>query len=150
MEIPRLGKEDLVPVKQLGLGNLSLPADFLSSSFAPDPAANLPWPDGVLGHASWSDEGVILHSGLSPTNLQRGFGPAEDCAQAVVGGFYGLNSQGQGFSGDHSEEDWRVPLAAAEHRGCGSPCGVPSDECLENVGVSASKPAGVHGLLKGC
>ena len=70
-------------------------------------------------------------------------------AQAFVGGDCGQNLQGQGSSGDNSVEDWRVPLAAAEHRGCGSPCWFPSADCQGDVGVPAVKQVGVHGHSKG-
>ena len=87
--------------------------------------------------------------GLSSSSFQRGFVADDGRVQASVGGVFGQVLQGQGSSGDYSKEDWRVSLAAAEHRGCGSPRRVLSDGGQGDSGEPAGKQAGVHGISKG-
>ena len=105
------------------------------------------WNEGLLGSSRWSDVGFPC-LGFPASSLEQGFGLVDGREQVFVEEC-GLNLQGLGSSGDSLVEDWRVPLASAEQRGCGSPLRYPSVACQEEVGASVSNRVGVHGSSKG-
>ena len=104
--------------------------------------------EGLLGSHRWSDAGFPC-LGFSASSLERGLGPVDGREQVFVDEDCGPILQGQGSSGDSLVEDWRVPLASAEHRGCGSSFRYPSVACQTEVGASVINWVGVHGSSKG-
>ena len=118
--------------------------DHASVEFLVDPLQQRS--EGLLGPSVCPDAGDLL--GLSPSILQGGLVDEVGCAQVLLGGNGGQDWRGQFSSAETSEEELKVPLNVAEHRGCGSPNRVFDADCLGAPGECVGRQAGVHGSSK--
>ena len=135
-DFPRAGLDGAVTEcnKPLGLETVyspsefyvSPPVDHASVEFLVDPLQQRS--EGLLGPSVCPDAGDLL--GLSPSILQGGLVDEVGCAQVLLGGNGGQGWRGQFSSAETSEEELKVPLNVAEHRGCSSPNRVFDADCL--------------------